>query len=204
MRFTRFSTALALGGRLLLSQSQGAAQDKPSPPNATTNSPQAVIMMQPQPFVEYRVEARVSPQIGNEILFYKGAEGSTQPIFSYDDSDHLLYMFPAWTYSDLVLTVWEGGSHEAVRVFRIKDGTVVKVFDEAARILPEILTGPGSCVIIVGVGHDDRSMDHAQIYDWNGTQMVLAKTVPFTSRYSALRDLMSVRAGKAPGAAVRF
>jgi len=134
----------------------------------------------------FRIRATPSEPIGTKLLAYANSTGTGQPMFTYGDGDRLLYMSQPWPYSELLISVWEGGDHSAIRVFRITASKVDVVFEAQTPTPAEVIGGPGESIVVVRAASKTR--DAAKVYIWNGSEYALLGTVPFEERYRAIQE----------------
>ena len=159
---------------------------------------------------------RISANTGNDLDYYfvqvqhfdsplttrlrvlLRSEGNERALLTYEHSDHLVYMFPTSPRSDLLVTVWEGGDHEAVRVFHLEKDKATLVFERGGKLLPEFVDGPHGATILLNRTENTGGgvmATKTAIYAWDGKQYALQATVPFEDRYAAL-DKLTRRAKK--------
>jgi hypothetical protein len=121
-------------------------------------------------------------------------------LYSYADADEFIYMYPAGLYSHLLVSLWEGGSHVAIRVFRVGNASVDKVFDAQLKVAPDVITSSDDQVVIIASnsksGDIDISNSYSDLYAWNGKAFSLVQTVAFSQRFLALGAAMN-REGRA-------
>jgi len=109
---------------------------------------------------------------------------------SYSNGDGLLYMFPAGPYSDILISVWEGGAHVGVRIFQVSSKSVRVVFDRRVRIVPSFILGPSDGPLMAVYDPDTNPPVTADIFSWNGTSFRKLKTVRSEHVYDAVRNIL--------------
>jgi hypothetical protein len=112
-------------------------------------------------------------------------------LYSYADADEFIYMYPAGLYSHLLVSLWEGGSHVAIRVFRVGNASVDKVFDAQLKVAPDVITSSDDQVVIIASNSKSGDIDIS-----NGKAFSLVQTVAFSQRFLALGAAMN-REGRA-------
>lgn len=129
----------------------------------------------------------------SKLVFTLHSPVGERTLLTYGTYDSLVGLI-ASRYSRMVFTGWEGGSHDAIRVFQLRKSTVRLVFEATAERMPEVVwDGAG---ILVSRGHLMKGNEiwptDTEFYVWDkGEQRYnLAVTVPYGSRYDALAKLV--------------
>jgi len=137
------------------------------------------------------LRCQVGCPTGSTLIF---ANSSQRVLLSYRDEDELIHLSQIGTFSHLVLTVWSGGSHIAVRVFLVEQNSVSLVLNEATKMYPDVLTGPGGETAVIisrsAKGDPSRILTISDIYIYREHRLRLAETVKSNQRFRAAAKLM--------------
>ncbi len=125
-----------------------------------------------------------------KLAFYEITSNKLIKVGEYEDMGFLnMYLL----YDGNLLTLWGGGTSVEAIVFTANDtGQVKSVLGEGIKGMPEIVNGNK---ILFSWGSDfkeDSNLIHPEstsIYNWNGTSYVLINSVPWKTRFDALREL---------------
>lgn len=134
------------------------------------------------------------PSHAAQIQFIHGLPGSGRRALTYQSSDNFLFMYPLGPWANTLVTVWEGGDHEAMRIFLLRKDKVSLVFEAAAKGVPEIVWD-GS-VVLVNRGHLMKGNEiwptKTEIYVWSKREQRyrLSETIPYIDRYSAVANIV--------------
>jgi len=138
------------------------------------------------------VRGQVGCPTGSVLVFTNKAG---RKLLSYRDEDALLQVSQLGTYSHLVLTVWSGGSHVAVKVFLIGQGAASLVLDEAGKVDPDVIWGAEDNVVVIvsraAKGDPDWKITLSDVYLYKQNRFRLAETVDREQRFIAASKLMN-------------
>jgi len=134
------------------------------------------------------VSAESTCEFGARIRF---SRDNKTDLYTYsNDYDSLLYMFPAGPYSDLLISVWEGGAHVGVRIFHVSSKSIRVVFDSQVKIVPDFILGPSDGPLMAVYDPGTNPPVTADIYSWNGKSFRKLRTVPSEHVYDTVRDIL--------------
>jgi YVTN family beta-propeller protein len=128
--------------------------------------------------------------------------GRNKVILVDHDVGHYLGTIPLNSTGDLLATVWEEGTGEVIRVYRLDGDNVTLVFNEGTKFDPQFIEGES--IILINRGREIRGdfilPTITEIWKWDPSthKFALRATVPITEKFATVASILGERVELVP------